>query len=147
MDKFEELLKELSHLIGSPLTPDSKSTCLLVFNNGVKIQLELDKSADFLIIGASLGELPPGKYREQILIAALKSNHLGENGILAFSLKKKELVLFEKLPFESVNAKELFEKLQKLVDKTHFWQETLSSQSIPAPQASSSSQSIFNLKP
>lgn len=147
MDKFEELLKELSPLIGTDLVPDKLSTCLLVFENSAKIQLELDRSGDNLLIGSSLGEVPPGKYREQLLIEALKSNKAPHHGILAFSLKKQTLILFLKLPFDGVGATNLFTLLQEMSKKAEIWQTALQRGALP-PQApgSSSEPSIFNLQ-
>lgn len=145
MSKFEDLLKELSDLMGSPLVPDSKSTCLLVFQNEVKIQLELDRTEEYLIIGARLGELPAGKFREMMLIEALKSNRDTEAGVLAFSLKKKELVLCDKKLFESISATSLFDLLKKMSEKGEVWQTALKNGRVPALQSSSPHPSIFGL--
>ncbi len=147
MNKFEDLLKELGLLLGSNLFPDEHSTCMILFNNGIKIQIELDKSSEFLIIGSSLGELPPGNYREQILIEALKNNLFTEAGIFAFSLKKTALILFVKKPFDEINAQSLYDLLSAMNKKALPWITALKDHVCPyiPYTASSSSSSIFNI--
>ena len=134
MDPFEELLNNLSQQLGTPLAPDSHSSCLLSFDRGVKLQLELDKTGEYLIIGSFLGEVLPGKYREQLLIEALKSNHLRQGGIFAFSLRKNGLVLFHKQLFASVEITALFALIQRLVERATLWQEAIKGQEMPHEQ-------------
>ena len=147
MNPFEDLLKELGALLGSDLVPDEHSTCIILFTNGVKIQLELDKSSEFLIIGSLLGEVSPGRYREQILIEALKNNHLPEIGVFAFSIKKKALTLFIKKPFDELPANHLCELVRALSERALPWVTALKNQVIPSipPTRSSSGPSIFNM--
>lgn len=148
MNRFEDLLKSLSDLIGTPLAPDSKSTCLLVFDHDVKVQLELDKTSEWLIVGASLGEVPPGKYREQVICEALKHNRSPENGIFAYALRKNQLVLFEKWPYDQVQVPQLFALLKALVEKAKPWKEALArGDRPPSLVPTTGSGTLFGLKP
>ena len=147
MDRFEDILLGLSSHLKTPLAPDGQSSCLISFANGVKVQLELDKTGDKLILGAFLGELPAGRLREQILIEALKQNNVTQYGTFAFSLKKNHLVLFSKLAADSVNVDTLFELLMKMVEKAAPWKEAITQGTVPQiASTTSGGSSIFSLK-
>lgn len=146
MDRFADILTGLSHHLKTPLAPDDQSSCLISFANGVKVQLELDKTGDKFILGALLGELPAGYFREQILLEALKQNNVTQYGTFAFSLKKNHLVLFSKLSAESVDVNDLFELLMKMVEKAHPWKEAIARGTLPQmPSAPAGGSSIFSL--
>ncbi|NGX34112.1 MAG: hypothetical protein K1060chlam1_00461 [Candidatus Anoxychlamydiales bacterium] len=73
--KFQELLLDLSEKLDLDidLLVDKNRACSILFDN-VEVQLELDQNADNLIIFSSIAELPAGKYREKVLLDALKAN-------------------------------------------------------------------------
>lgn len=147
MDRFEDILAGLSQHLKTPLTPDSQSSCLISFASGVKVQLELDKTGDKLILGAFLGELPPGRLRELILIEALKQNNVTQYGTFAFSLKKNLLVLFSKLSADSINVNDLYELLMKMIEKAVPWKEAIAQGTVPQiASTQSGGSSIFSLK-
>src|SRR5262245_58766423 len=96
-DLFGALLQELGDsLEKADLHPDRNNSCLIRMKGGQEIQFELDRSSQFLIVGADLGAVPPGKYRENLFREALKANDMPHpiHGILAYSKKTDHLVLF-----------------------------------------------------
>ena len=146
MDHFEELLKALSEILSCPIHMDNKSSCLLVFEGNVPVQIELDKSQDYLIAGVLLGDVPAGKYRENLLLEALKDNRFAPQEVFAWSLRKSQPVLFIKQPFSEATAPALFESLKKLVEKAKIWREAIARADIPTSVQTSSLPSPFAIK-
>lgn len=131
---FDSLLEELGRAINiSNLHADRNNSCLIHFPNNLKIQIELDKKGDSLIIGADLGALYPGKYKENILRAALKTNNQPPplHGVLAFSTKKECLVLFELLPLRELSGDKIAEALPLFSEKALKWKEALARGEVP----------------
>ena len=66
-DLLGTLLQELGKSLEiAELSPDENNSCLIELKNGQQIQLELDRSGQFFVIGADIGMVPPGKYRENL---------------------------------------------------------------------------------
>ena len=66
MNPFEDLLTQLSAFVGSTLKPDHNQSCLLHFNDDVSIQIDLDSSADKIIVGQSWPSFPRPLPREHL---------------------------------------------------------------------------------
>lgn len=133
-DQFGAILQELSRSMQlSELHSDSNSSCRLKLKEGLEIQLEIDRSGNFLIIGADLGEVPPGKYRENIFREALKANDLPPpiNGILAYSRATNHMILFEKLHVKDLNGEKVSAEIPLFVAKAKTWAEALERGEIP----------------
>lgn len=126
-DKFDELLKELSIQLDIELHLDHNGACLIDFDEKVKVQLELDKSLENLIVFSSLCQIPPGKFRENVLCDALKENDKFPY-IATFSFFEKEssLVLFNFLSFANINAEILSSYLTTFVDLAYLYQDAIS---------------------
>lgn len=134
IDNFGILLEELSTVLKiDPLVPDSRNTCLVRFKEGVNIQLEPDKSGANLLIGAQLGTIPPGRYREDIYREALRTNGLPPPrvGTLAYSRQADALVLFELIPLQDLTGTKLADFLQSFRAKALTWQEALIKGEVP----------------
>ena len=145
------ILEELSRALHIPnLHPDDHESCLLRLHNGLEIQIELDKMQNSLIIGINLGEIPLGRYREDLFESALKIN--GESnkvGILAYSTQRDNLVLFEMLPLKDLTGTHVADLITPLSEKALNWKQAISSNQIPQSQNSSFStrRGIFGLTP
>jgi hypothetical protein len=124
---IDDILIGLSPLIGEELVSDSNRACLLVFNDRIKIQLELDITGEFLILGSILIELPPGKFRENILKSGLKANNLIHEspGILAFIVRANSLVLFEKIHISRTAPDPLYKKIIQFFNKAENWKRAI----------------------
>lgn len=133
MTPFEDLIRSLGDKIGTPLHVDPHQSCCLEFINGVTAQIDLDGSADKILVGTSIARLSAGIYRENILKQALIVNtlHAGKFGVLAYSDKNDQLVLFKYLPLNSTHADELFEFLKGFVEHASLWQEAIKSGGVP----------------
>ena len=92
MDRFAIILSELSELIDIPLHPDQNRSCSLNVNNTMHVQLQEEENKDRLLLGAFIGELPPGKFREKLLIETLKENNLFPRvGTFSYSPRNNQL--------------------------------------------------------
>ena len=121
MDRFQELLNELSIQLGTSLHPDKRGACRLKMNE-LHIQLECDPKQENLLVATFICELPPGKLRENILRDALKTNGpFPKNGTLAYSDRHNKLTLFTYLHLASLTGQKLAEFLFEFLDKANHW--------------------------
>jgi hypothetical protein len=151
-DMLGVLLQELSQSMGDvQLTPDKNNSCLINFRTiGIKVQVELNKSTEFLIIGCDLGTVTPGRYRESIFKEALKANSAmpPPHAILAFSLKSDHLVLFQKIQVQNLNGERIHSEILLFNEKAVLWTNALKSSSIPSIVTSQTrTQGMFGLRP
>jgi len=152
-DLFGTLLKELEKPLGVvELHPDHHNSCLVKLKNGQNIQIELDRSAQFLIIGADLGVVPPGRYRENLFKEALKANGMPHpiHGTLAYSKKSDHLVLFNKIPVSDLNGEKIAAEITPFIGKAAIWEDALKRGEIPSldqANAGPVSSGMFGLKP
>ncbi|MBS0604654.1 MAG: CesT family type III secretion system chaperone [Verrucomicrobia bacterium] len=150
IDRFEDLLKELGTEYGVTLHPDRIGACKLNINDAFHIQLECDAHQENLLVATFICDIPPGKFRENILRDALKTNGpFPLNGTLAYSDKNNKLALFKYLRLSNLNGRNLADFLTGFVEKANNWRigvETGNTAGlVPTPTQSSSG--IFGLKP
>lgn len=146
------LLEELGQALRLPnLQPDSNETCLLRLQNGVEVQIELDRRQNALIVGADLGELPLGRFREDLFEAALKANNDSKNpyGFFAYSQQKEHLILFDRLDLHELNGIKIADFLTPFSEKAKFWKESITNNQVPQGEGSGSGikRGIFGLTP
>ncbi len=150
IDRFEELLRELGAELGVTLHPDRRGACKLKINDQLHVQLECDTGQENLLIATFICEIPPGKYRENILKDALKSNSpFPKNGTLAYSERNNRLALFTRLRLSNLDGRTLADFLGAFVEKATQWKngvETGHTSNLVSGQSKPSS-NIFGLKP
>ncbi len=152
MDKFDNLLFELGKILDVELYPDQNRACLLVINNAYRVQLELDKYEENLLFGALIAEIPPGKFRENVLKDALKYNAIAPPkriGTLGYIDKINTLSLFDFLPIHDLNAQKVSEHLGRFMDQLILWIDALkSNQTSPQGlvEGASKKPSIYDMK-
>lgn len=135
MDLFESLLQEFSKAVNIPnLKPDGNNSCLIALPKGPKIQLDIDSSNEFFLIGSELGFLPAGRYRENIFKEALRANSLPQPryGDFAFSQKKETLVLTAKLHLRDLTGEKIAATFTPFAEKAQHWFEAIQKGEIPA---------------
>jgi hypothetical protein len=122
IDRFEELLNELGAELGMSLHPDRIGVCTLNIGGEFQLRLETDTRLTNLLVATFICEIPPGKYRENILRDALKCNSpFPLHGTLAFSDKNNRLALFAYLPLPHLNGRKLAAFLPAFIDKARQW--------------------------
>ncbi len=143
---FVDLLEQLAEEFGTDLRPDLHGICLLLINEKLKVQLEVDVTGENLLMACLVSELPPGRFRENILKNALKANHLIEEnfGTLSYTGPDNALVLSTNLLMHGLTGRELYEFLSIFVGRATAWQKAideghpypLDSGEVPQPHSS-----------
>jgi hypothetical protein len=141
-DVLGVILQDLGAALNIPgLHPDEHNTCLIRLNE-VHVQIEMDqKSQQALILGVDLGEIPPGKYRENIFKQALKANGQipSSAGIFGYSTQKDHLILFEMVDLKEAKGTKLAQTVTELIEKSQIWIEAIRSGNLPILSTASSS--------
>jgi len=112
LSKFEQLLQELSDKIDISLKVDDNEACAILYDEKITVQLEMDNDEENILVTCSIIELPPGKFRENVLKEALKENnkypYLASFG---YFYDDNCLAAFNYLNFANLNAQILFDYL------------------------------------
>ncbi len=132
MDHFALLLADLGALIQVPLHPDHKRACSLRINGELHVQLKEDDNKDRILVGAFVAEIPPGKFRENILKETLKENNLFPRiGTFSYSERNNQLALFSYVYFEGLNGDKMADFLESFLDKAFSWRTALQTGQLP----------------
>lgn len=119
---------------------------------GLRIQIELDKDEKRLLIGTTVGNLQSGSYRLKIFKEALKANGMSppHYGVLGFSRKTGDLILFDYLDMRELTGSKVAEFLVPFLDKAKIWHDAIEGGNLPdiAPQTASRPQDkgLFGLR-
>lgn len=148
MSKFSDLLTALGGVLGATLYPEQETLCKIKIKDGPSVQLEFDESSDRVFLISLLAELPPGKFREEALLTALKANYEDTSlGSFAYADAKQMLTLQLFLP-SSTPAPLLATLLQQFVEKGNIWKTAIVQGSVSSlsPSGSSDLPSPMNFK-
>lgn len=143
---FEALLEEVGKELHTPLHLDDHRSCLIACPGKIQVQLQLHPDDSNLLLAAyTLAELPPGKYGERILQAALQANHVHpRTGTFALSQKKNSLVLYEALWLDTLDGTKLSQLLGELSKKVQLWKEAMASGVLPLQDTASNKPPPFS---
>ncbi len=121
MNMFELLIQDLSKHLGTALHAEKGYICKLRILGTLRVQIEHEASFNRLLIASFLCELPPGKFREDVLKEGLKENNsLNRLGVLAYSEKNNSLAYFLYLP-ETTASEKVSETLLQFIEKAKAW--------------------------
>ena len=148
--QFEELLAELGRVVHLDLHVDNSGACSILIPPQLVIQLQLDSGQEKLFLFCKIAEIPPGKFRENILKDGLKANAQPDPvpGIVAYLSPTNHLVLYQHYPITILNGETLATLFVNFVQLAESWQTALS-QGLSGPMASSPPPSVekpFGLK-
>ena len=124
---FEDMLEQLSDKLDTDLASDPNGACQLILDEKLAIQLEPDSIDENILIASPLFELPPGKYRTEVLKSALIQNGSIEPlpETLAFIQKTSTLALFRNITTKNLTVDKLLDTLSEFVATALEWQEAL----------------------
>lgn len=147
--QFGALLKEFESFFDCPLNPDDNNSCLIQLVSGVSIQIEMDRHG-MILFGSRLGSVLMGRYRENLVRQALKSNEatLPSSGVIGFSVKTNQFILFVKLNPLLLNSNQIMSVLPPFIAKATLWKESIEKGEIPQitpTTASNESSGMFGL--
>lgn len=123
IDRFQSLMTELGEVLHLPLHIDKKGACSILIPPELVIQLELDSTQENLLLFCKLIEIPPGKFRENVLLAALKSNDQCDPipGILAYLHATNHLVLFQNYPINILDGMRVVGLFTAFLEMAESW--------------------------
>ncbi|GAB4186710.1 MAG: hypothetical protein Tsb0015_04760 [Simkaniaceae bacterium] len=153
MDKFDNLLFELGKILNVELHPDQNRSCLMVINDEYRVQLEMDGRDDSLLFGSLIHEIPPGRFRENVLKDALKYNNIPPPqriGTLGYIDKINVLSLFDFLEGHSLAPQKVADHLSRFIECLIAWKQALRSNLTSPPdmiEKAPKKPSIFDVRP
>lgn len=126
------LLKEFESFFNCPLNPDDNNSCLIQLGSGVTLQIELDRYG-LLLVGCRLGVVHMGRYRNDLIRAALKSNELSSpsTGVFGFSQKSNQLILFIKFDPHLLTIHQITTVMPPFMEKAKKWMDAISKGEVP----------------
>lgn len=121
--KFEELLQALGKVFHLELHIDRFNACSIKVHDQLTIQLQLDTAQENLWIFSKLIEVPPGKFRENVLTEALKANGLPDPlpANLGYISANNALALFQKYPLSILTGKRLAGLIGSFMEMADQW--------------------------
>jgi Tir chaperone protein (CesT) family len=137
--QFGAILKELEAFFDCSLEPDANNSCLITMGIGISIQIELDRYG-LLLVGCRLGVIHMGRYRDNIMKEALKSNELTppSTGIFGFSQKSNQLILFLKIDPLVFSIHQILALMPPFITKAKLWTDAIGKGEVPSVTAPSS---------
>lgn len=148
--EFQDLLKELGSIFHLELEVDKSGACSILIPPQIVIQMQLDSGQEKLFLFCKIAEIPPGKFRENILKEGLKANALPDpvSGILAYLHPTNHLVLFQSYPVSILTGERLATFFSNFAQMAESWQQALlSGQSGPSSTEPVPVEKPFGLKP
>lgn len=145
IDRFDEILQSLGKVFDLDLRSDRNNACAIQIRQGLIVQLQSDPAMEKLLICSKVVEIPPGKFRENVLKEALKMNARPDPivGIFSYIAKINQLVLFQQYPFDILTGERLAGLLGPFIQTAEKWRAAiLSGSPAPPPEISSFSPSL-----
>jgi hypothetical protein len=137
-DPFEEIIQQLGESLGIALHVDKNRACVLKAHETLSIQIQTDSTQEKILLGCFVMELPPGRFRENVLAEALKANHLPDprTAIFGYLAAGNRLTMHQRYPLSLLDGKKLAVLPANFMDYAEMWQEALKNgQPSPAPIA------------
>lgn len=134
-DRFSELLSELGKIFQLTLSPDKYNACSIEVAP-LTIQMELDPTQENIILFTKIIDLPPGKFRENVLSEALKVNSLNDPrpGIFGYIARTSHLALYQSYPVNILNGDRLSCLFGSFFELGESWHRSIQNgQSSPSP--------------
>lgn len=124
MDQLEQLFHDVGEEFDILLKPDQYGAVKLRIGPDIFIQMEYNKAKDWVAMVSFIGDLPPGKFRENLLKTALKANHQQPSDLhLAYSDKNNQLALFYPFPMSMLSKDLLVKGILSVVEKSRAWRQ------------------------
>jgi hypothetical protein len=125
---FEALLHSLGSVFQLQLHVDHKNACSIKLGSDLIIQLQPDPSQEHLWVFAQLTLIPPGRFREQVLMEALKANGKPDPlpGILTYLAEPNQLALFQTYPMNLLTGENLASFIGAFIETAESWREAVS---------------------
>ena len=132
MDRFQQLLYDLSEILEIPLYADQMQRCRLSINELIEVQMEYNSASEKVLMASFCCEIPPGKFRENVLKEALKANSLFPRiGSYGYSPMKNKLALFEYISLEGMHRDKFADLLAQFCDRVERTKRAVETNNLP----------------
>lgn len=123
IDRFQELIAELGRALDLPLFVDTHQACTLEIADNIRIQMQLDPNQAHLFMACFAIEIPPGRFRENVLKEALKANFSPDPkpAVLGYTLQNNHLTLHQSIPIDILNGERLAGFFQSFLKEAQNW--------------------------
>lgn len=142
------ILRDLEPFFHIKLEPDQNNACLVSLPMGIKVQMELTRSGDFLA-AVKLGVIPSSRYRELVFREALKSNAVTapSEGVFGYSSRSNNLFYFVIVDSRNISPEKITSLLPNFLAKAKQWADEIARGAVPVAESShTSSQGLFGLR-
>lgn len=124
---FQELIQYISEQFQLDLKPEANDSCSIKVDDKIIVQLELDAANQRLMLMTYISEIPPGKFRENVLYEALKANHLPTRiGTLGFLQESGELTFHHFFSTQISKYELVAQYLTEMIYVCMQWKEAIS---------------------
>ena len=121
-EPFEELIDQLSTILDVELHLDHHNAVALKIRERISIQIQENREQNQLLIACMICEIPPGRFRENVLAEALKANASQEmRGSLGYLAMKNSLTLHQTYPMELLDGKKLAALTSNFIEYAERW--------------------------
>ncbi len=146
-DRLTELLESLGSILNLSLVPDKYNACSIEIPP-IRIQLQLDSTQEKLFIFSKIIAIPPGKFRENVLLEALKANDLPDPrpGVFCYIANTNHLALYQSYPLFILNGERLAGLFGSFYELGSSWHDSIQKGQI-IPAAPSTSKIPFGMRP
>ena len=126
MATYSELIEQLSEQLGIEIFPNINNVVVLLIEKTIKIHIEKDVD-DTVIIGSSITDLAPGKFREHILKDALiiNSSEYKNRGTLSYMGSENSLFIHQKSPLSNLTANKMVQIIKNICKRSEKWKNTV----------------------
>lgn len=134
-DQFEQILQELGPFFNLQLRSDRHAACTVRIHEALKVQIQLDLTQENLLLFCEIAEVPPGKFREKVLLEALKVNGLPDPrvGILCYVARNDFLSLYQTYPVSLLSGEVVIGLLGPFLEMAESWRKAIENgQTAPA---------------
>lgn len=137
--QFEAILKDFEPFFKCRLQADQNESCLIKMGQGISLQMELNRYG-FLLIGCRIGELPRGRFQDEVIKEALKANEFYPplTGIFGISRKSNSLILYLLIDPHKLDLDKISNLLNPFIAKAKLWSDSINQGNIPALGAAAS---------
>lgn len=126
---FADMVDQLAQALEVELIPDANGALQIIVDESIAVQIEPNETDERILLGSSLYELPPGKYRADVLKSALIHNGLAQPPLetLCYIEQKGTLALFRYLPTKHLTVEKLLLALSNFITTASDWIQALES--------------------
>ncbi|MCE2982349.1 MAG: CesT family type III secretion system chaperone [Parachlamydia sp.] len=138
--QFDSVLKEFEFFFNCPLQADQNNACLINMGIGVSLQMELNRNG-LLLIGSRIADLTGGRFQDEVLKEALKSNGSSPpfSGTFGCGPTSHALILFLIVEPGTITQDKVTHLLTPFIAKAQKWIAALQNGEIPSSDDTPSS--------